>query len=113
MVAKYADWWCADMQPVYVFRHKMEVLARHCDDAERDLSSIVPAQVVWVSVEEDSGMATRWDNLHIVAGNPDEVTRELEGYRDAGARHFMIRFLDYPNMANYGAIVAKVLPRLV
>jgi len=113
LVAKYADWWCADMQTPESLRHKMGVLARHCEAEGRDMASIVPAQVTWISVEDESAWATRWDNVHIVAGNPDEVTRELQAYRDAGARHFMIRFMDYPNPAGMERFVAKVLPRLV
>ncbi len=112
LVAEYGDWWCADLAPVDVFAHKASVLARHCDDVGRDRRDIVHGQVTWVSVEEDSAHATRWGHLHIVAGNPDEVTRELEAYRDAGAGHFMIRFMDYPRTDNLERFITKVLPRL-
>ncbi|HEX8228850.1 MAG TPA: LLM class flavin-dependent oxidoreductase [Chloroflexia bacterium] len=112
LVAEYGDWWCADVAPVDVFAHKVSVLARHCADVGRDPQDIVHGQVTWVSVEEDSSQATRWDHLHIVAGNPDEVTRELESFRDAGADHFMVRFMDYPRTDNLERFINKVLPRL-
>jgi alkanesulfonate monooxygenase SsuD/methylene tetrahydromethanopterin reductase-like flavin-dependent oxidoreductase (luciferase family) len=112
LVAQYADWWCADVWPVEVFSHKVGVLARHCESLGRDPSEIVNAQVTWVSLEEDSSRAVRWDNLHIVAGTPDEVTRELEAFRDAGVQHFQLRFMDYPSTAGMERFINKVMPRL-
>jgi alkanesulfonate monooxygenase SsuD/methylene tetrahydromethanopterin reductase-like flavin-dependent oxidoreductase (luciferase family) len=113
LVAQYADWWCADIEPVPVFEHKARVLAEHCAAVGRDPAEIVHSQVVWISVEDDSARAIRWDHLHIVAGNPDEVTRELEAFRDAGVHHFQIRFLDYPNPAGLERFATKVMPRLL
>ena len=54
----------------------------------------------------------RWPDLHIVAGTPDEVTRELRAFRDAGVRHFQLRFMDYPSPAGFERFVAGVLPAL-
>ena len=113
LVAQYADWWCADVEPVAVFAHKARVLADHCAVVGRDPADIVHAQVTWISVEEDSARAERWDHLHIVAGDPDEVTRELEAFGTAGAEHFQIRFMDYPSTAGLERFVTKVMPRLV
>lgn len=118
LVAEYADWWCADIAPASVapadyFKHKADVLAEHCRAIGRDPGEITKAQVVWISVEEDSSRAVRWDNLHIVAGNPDEVTRELEAYREAGVQHFQMRFMDYPNPVGLERFLSKVMPRLV
>ena len=114
LVAQYADWWCADVvEDLAGFRHKADVLARHCADVGRDPAEIVHARATWVSVEEDSARAARWDNLHIVAGTPDEVTRELEAFRDAGVQHFQVRFMDYPKSDGLERFISKVLPRLV
>jgi len=113
LVAQYADWWCADVWPVSVFRRKAQVLADHCAAVRRDPADIVHAQVTWISLEEDSARATRRDDLHIVAGNPDEVTRELEAFREAGVDHFQIRFMDYPALAGLERFVGTVMPRLV
>jgi len=113
LVAQYADWWCADVEPVETFARKAAVLREHCAAVGRDPADIVQAQVVWLSIEEDSARAERWDHLHIVAGNPDEVTRELAAFRDAGVEHFQIRFMDYPERAGLERFVTRVLPRLV
>ena len=112
LVARYADWWCADVEPVHAFAHKARVLADHCAAVGRAASEIVRAQVVWLSVEDDSARATRWPDLHIVAGTPDEVSRELQAFRAAGVQHFQIRFMDYPNTAGFERFVARVLPNL-
>ena len=77
-----------------MFARKARLLADHCTPVGRDPTAIVRAQAVWISVEEDSADAEHWDHLHNVAGNPDEVTRELEEFRAAGAEHFPIRFMD-------------------
>jgi alkanesulfonate monooxygenase SsuD/methylene tetrahydromethanopterin reductase-like flavin-dependent oxidoreductase (luciferase family) len=112
LVAETGDWWCSDIGPVDVFRHKLGVLREHCAAVGRDPATIVPAQVTWISVEEDSARATRWDHLHIVAGTPDEVLRELAAFRDAGVQHFQIRFMDYPHLDGLERFVRQVLPRL-
>ncbi len=113
LVAQYADWWCADIAPVDVFKHKNKVLLQHCAEVGRDEAEITRSISTWVSVEDDSAHAVRWDNLHIIAGNPDEVAQELAAYRDAGVQHFQLRFLDYPNTAGLERFISKVLPRLM
>ena len=70
------------------------------------------AQVAWVSVEEDLARAVRWPDLHIVAGNPDEVCAELNGFLEAGVEHFMLRFMDYPRTDGIERFIERVLPRL-
>jgi alkanesulfonate monooxygenase SsuD/methylene tetrahydromethanopterin reductase-like flavin-dependent oxidoreductase (luciferase family) len=112
LVAQYADWWAADVGTVETFIHKRRVLAEHCAALGRDPAEIVHAQVVWISVEDDSARATRWDDLHMVAGNVDEVTRELAAFQAAGVQHFPIRFMDYPRPDGMERFITRVLPRL-
>lgn len=112
LVAQYADWWCPDVGSLEAFRHKSAVLDQHCAAIGRDPRSIVRAQVAWVSVEEDSARAVRWPDLHIVAGNPDEVCAELNGFIEAGVGHLMLRFMDYPQTAGLERFIERVLPRL-
>jgi alkanesulfonate monooxygenase SsuD/methylene tetrahydromethanopterin reductase-like flavin-dependent oxidoreductase (luciferase family) len=112
LVAEYADWWCPDVAPVEVYRQKARVLADHCGAVGRDPAEIVHAQIVWVSIEDDPARLIRWDNLHLVAGSPDEVTREVEAFREAGVRHFQVRFMDYPSPAGLERFARRVMPRL-
>lgn len=110
LVARYADWWCADVGRVEIFTHKSSVLAAHCAAAGRDPGEIVHSQVAWISVEDDPARVARWPDLHIVGGTPSEVARELRAFSDAGVRHFQVRFMDYPSTAGFERFVAQVLP---
>lgn len=113
LVAQYADWWCCDIAAVEVFTHKNVVLNQHCETVGRDPAEITRSISTWISIAEDSSKAARWDNLHITAGDPDEVTAQLETYREAGVQHFQLRFIDYPNSAGLELFLSKVLPRMV
>jgi alkanesulfonate monooxygenase SsuD/methylene tetrahydromethanopterin reductase-like flavin-dependent oxidoreductase (luciferase family) len=112
LVAQYADWWCADQATVDVYRHKLEVLREHCSQVGRDPENITRSLVAWISVEDDSARAERWPGLPIVAGDPDEVTSQLEALRDAGVQHLHIRFLDYPRLDGLERFISRVMPRL-
>jgi len=112
LVARYADWWCPDVGPVDTFSRKAQVLREHCGALGRDAADIVHAQVVWVSLNDD-GPPMRWGDLHLVAGTSDQVTRELEAFREAGVEHFQVRFMDYPSTAGFERFAQRVMPRLV
>lgn len=113
LVAQHADWWCADVGDVATFARKNRILDEHCAAVGRDPVAIVRSQATWISVEDDPARCIRWPDLHIVAGTPDEVARELLTFRDAGVGHFQVRFMDYPDPAGLGRFAARVLPRLV
>ena len=112
LVARHGDWWCADVGDVATFAHKNRILDTHCAAIGRDPAQIVRSQATWISVEEDSSRAVRWPDLHIVAGTPDEVARELRAFIAAGVHHFQVRFMDYPAAAGFERFVARVLPQL-
>ncbi|HEX2171394.1 MAG TPA: LLM class flavin-dependent oxidoreductase [Dehalococcoidia bacterium] len=113
LVAQYGDWWCADIAPVAVYERKARILAEHCAAVGRDPQDIIHAQVVWISLTDDPARAIRWDHLHTVAGNVEMVAAELTAFRDAGVRHFQIRFLDYPDPTGMERFITDVMPRLV
>ncbi len=113
LVARYADWWCNDVASPPVFERKKHVLAEHCEAVGRDPAEIVHSQVAWISVEEQADRIFRWDRLHVVAGSPEEVTREMLEFVEAGVEHFQIRFMDYPSPAGMERFVEKVVPRLL
>ncbi len=113
LVAEHADWWCNDISPPSVFEHKTRVLAEHCAAVGRVPSEILRSQVAWISVEDDPSRALRREKPYVISGDPDRVTRELLAYRASGARHFQVRFMDYPETAGMERFVEKVMPRLV
>jgi len=113
LVARYGDWWCADVGDAATFARKNRVLDRHCAAVGRDPGTIVRAQSTWISVDEDAARIVRWPDLHIIAGTVAEVARELGDFIAAGVDHFAIRFMDYPDTAGFNRFVEQVLPRLV
>lgn len=112
VVAELADWWCADIGTVETFRHKSEVLDRHCDAVGRDPDEIIRSQVVWVSLGRDDKVVDQLSGLHLVRGTPDDVTREFEKFRAVGVEHFQVRFLDFPNRQGIESFAEEVMPRL-
>ncbi len=112
LVAEYADWWCADVGTVEAFARKNRILDAHCAAVGRDPRQIVRSQVIWLSVEDDPGRVVRWPDLHIVGGTPDEVAAELRAFIAAGAEHFQVRFMDYPDPAGMERFVRCVAPRI-
>lgn len=112
LVADLAEWWCADVGTVDTFVHKSAVLDGHARALGRDPATIVRSQVAWVSVADDPADAVRREDLHVVAGTPDEVAAELLAFRRAGVEHFQIRFMDFPARAGMARFVEGVLPQL-
>ena len=65
-VARYADGWNTFLIPEDDYRHKLDVLARHCADAERDPGDIRKAVVFAAMLGEDDAEAE--DSLRRRAG---------------------------------------------
>lgn len=112
LVAEHADWWCNDISPPHVFERKTRVLAEHCAAVGRDPAEIVHSQVAWISVEDDPSRIVRREKPYVISGSPDEVTRELLAYSRAGAHHFQVRFMDYPETGGMERFVEGVMPKL-
>jgi len=78
----------------------------------RDFDAIVLTAFQFVSLSENPEHINRSaGNLHVVAGNADDVTREIEEFVRLGARHFMFRFRDFPSTEGIELFIEKVLPR--
>ena len=112
LVADLADWWCADVGTVEAFVHKSAVLDGHCAAVGREPETVHRSQVAWISVAEDPADLIRRDDVHVVAGSPDEVADELLGFRRAGADHLQLRFLDFPSLEGLHLFADRVKPRL-
>jgi alkanesulfonate monooxygenase SsuD/methylene tetrahydromethanopterin reductase-like flavin-dependent oxidoreductase (luciferase family) len=110
--AKYADWWNHPWRTPTEFTHKLDVLKQHCAAVGRDFNELTLTTCQFVSLSEDPSRVQRqMGNLSIVAGNADEVTRQLETFINLGARHFMLRFRDFPSTEGIELFLNKVLPR--
>jgi alkanesulfonate monooxygenase SsuD/methylene tetrahydromethanopterin reductase-like flavin-dependent oxidoreductase (luciferase family) len=111
VVARYADWWNHNFCTAEVFAHKQAVLAGHCRDIGRDPSEIVHTYYGFVQFVDDSSEKEQRP-FHVIAGTPDDVTRELEEFIRLGVRHFQFRLLDFPSHDGLHTFIDKVLPRL-
>lgn len=111
VVAKYADWWNHNFCTAEEFAHKQSVLTGHCRDIGRDPSEILNTYYGFIQFVDDP--SKKEDRpFHVVAGTPDDVTRELEQFVKLGVRHFQLRFLDFPKQDGLHTFIEKVLPRL-
>ena len=96
-VAQYADM-CNIFGDVAMVRHKLEVLAGHCRSVGRDPGAIVKtrlgallirktnaeAEAVMNELAKRPGVDPKWLRGYFIAGGPDEVTRQVQAYIDAG-----------------------------
>jgi alkanesulfonate monooxygenase SsuD/methylene tetrahydromethanopterin reductase-like flavin-dependent oxidoreductase (luciferase family) len=108
LVARHADWWnLSDITPEG-FAAKIRVLERHCAEQGRDPTSILyNLQFQAVAIAESDAAARRvadgstlYRNTRAgtaVVGTPDTIAARLQEYVDLGARHFILRFLDFPS----------------
>ncbi len=110
LVARYADWWNFNSCTVEEYDHKLSILKQHCKVVGRDFSEITLTYLGTVSVAEDPAKVKRNPSKHIIAGNAEEVTQELQRFRDIGVSHFIFRFLDHETIQHF---VAHVVPNFV
>ena len=95
IVARYADVWNFAGGPVETFKHKVDVLHRHCADVGRD-----PADIE-LSVQ----VGVNYDNLQ-------ETISTVQGFVDAGATHLILN-LRHPYPAGIVTRLAEeVVPRV-
>ncbi len=103
LVAKYGDACNVLSEDVGAFRHKMDVLQRHCDDVGRDFSEITKTtmrRIVIGDTEADargklerSGVPEPMWPL-FVAGAPEQVAEHVAELVDAGVEGITVGMLD-------------------
>jgi alkanesulfonate monooxygenase SsuD/methylene tetrahydromethanopterin reductase-like flavin-dependent oxidoreductase (luciferase family) len=68
-----------------------------------------PATIAFIADQTDTlpePMASDW-----IIGNPDQVAARLDAYRAEGISHFMLWFMDAPNMDGLERFAQSVAPR--
>lgn len=97
LVAKYADA-CNLFGDMATIRHKLDILARHCEAAGRDPAEITRTRLGGLVIGETSSEAERKGRQmaeargldaeqyrgYVVAGDPDAVCEQVAAYLDAG-----------------------------
>ena len=110
LVARHADWWNFNSCTVEEYDHKLSILKQHCKDVGRDFSEITLTYLGTVSVAEDPARVQRNPGKHIIAGNAEEVTQELQRFQSIGVSHFIFRFLDHETINHF---VKNVVPNFI
>jgi alkanesulfonate monooxygenase SsuD/methylene tetrahydromethanopterin reductase-like flavin-dependent oxidoreductase (luciferase family) len=123
IVARHADWWNLSGNSPADFKRKAAVLAEHCAAVGRDPTSILYTwQCQAVSLADSEGEArriaerTRWyehtpEHGRLI-GTPEQIAERLAEYVDLGVRHFILRFLDFPNADQALRFAAEVAPHV-
>ena len=116
VVAELADWWNGNFSPLDAYRAKVATLHEHCAAIGRDPAEITLSYYGHVAVGHEPDQAERVDpvrpRIYRVAGTPDEVAAELNGFIDFGVEHFMLKFADFPNLDQLHLFMDEVAPKL-
>lgn len=111
------------------FRHKSEVLARHCDEVGRDVGEITRSHAPDCLLFDSEADLRRWldspggghlwgkedpdtyvrDNF---VGTDEQVAEKVQGFVDAGCEEFVLWFRDYPGVESLERFLADVVPRV-
>jgi alkanesulfonate monooxygenase SsuD/methylene tetrahydromethanopterin reductase-like flavin-dependent oxidoreductase (luciferase family) len=101
IVAKYGDA-CNIFGSVDTVKRKLEILKKHCKAVDRDYDSILKTRLGRVMIDKDKGtiqarVAKAMKDVpkerieeFLLFGTPDEVRRQVGGFRNAGIEYFIV-----------------------
>jgi alkanesulfonate monooxygenase SsuD/methylene tetrahydromethanopterin reductase-like flavin-dependent oxidoreductase (luciferase family) len=118
IVAKHADWWNFPGGTLENYKHKLDVLAGHCDAVGRDYDTILKTwSAECVAVAETEAEAQRIVaaspyKSHPVVGTPGQVAEQLQQFVDAGVEYFIVRAVDFPRREGIHLFANEVIPLL-
>jgi F420-dependent oxidoreductase-like protein len=104
IVAEHADGWNTFFGDAGEYRHKLDVLARHCADVGRDPGEIrkqivlrtilgeteAEARERLAEAADRAGVAAEQLAQGMVVGTPEQCAERLRGHRDLGVGDFLI-----------------------
>ncbi|GIV78061.1 TIGR03560 family F420-dependent LLM class oxidoreductase [Litorilinea aerophila] len=118
VVARHADWWNIPGGTLENYRHKLEVLRRHCDAEGRDYDEIRKTWAVEVvAVAETEAEARRMAEASPfysgagLVGTPDQVAEQLRAFTELGCSYFIARFADFPRTEGVRLFAERVIPQ--
>jgi alkanesulfonate monooxygenase SsuD/methylene tetrahydromethanopterin reductase-like flavin-dependent oxidoreductase (luciferase family) len=113
VVAKYADWMNITFADPATYSRKLEILKKHCADAGRDFGAITKSLWAYVSLTRDGVRPPPIrGNRYVIYGTPAAVRAVLQRFVDLGVQHFMLRFMDFPDVRGASLFLDEVLPYL-
>ena len=125
MVARYADTWNAFGTPD-IFKHKIEVLQRHCEAIGRDPNTIERSVSLPPVLSKDrskldamlADMASRRAmNIEeakatMLWGSPDDAIKKIRAYRDIGVTHIILSLRAPYDPSQLDLYANEVIPAL-
>jgi len=117
-VARYADWYNLGYTDVKTGKHKLDVLADHCDTVGRDFKDIKKCTVWLIALantdKEAKELGKRSTNSpeNVLVGAPDSITTQIGEFIDAGIEYFQLYFCLFPNIKATQLFADEVIPEL-
>jgi F420-dependent oxidoreductase-like protein len=90
VVAESADGWNTFLMPIDRHRHKLDVLARHCEAVGRDPRQIRKSLVVRAQFTEDGTAPGGGGRQLELTGTPEQVADQLMPYAELGVGDFIL-----------------------
>jgi F420-dependent oxidoreductase-like protein len=117
IAARHADGWNVPFIAPDAYAHKVEVLARHCDDAGRDPGSITKTVNVGLAWREEDleaqfGAIVNFVSPGVLTGSVGEMTDKVAAYRDAGAEMLILAMRAPFDVDGLDKFATEVLPAL-
>ena len=116
VVARHANWWNCDYYSPTEYARKLAILHDYCRAMGRDPAAIVPTCYMGISLSHDPARLIRRRTMghrgevHVISGNPDEVTEQIATFAAVGVRHMQLNFLDFPRTDGIELFLTDVLP---
>jgi alkanesulfonate monooxygenase SsuD/methylene tetrahydromethanopterin reductase-like flavin-dependent oxidoreductase (luciferase family) len=116
--ARYADWWNGVFYDVNTWKHKLSVLANHCDDVGRDFDDILKSVFYLVALADSDEEALRLAKRssfypRLMVGSPESVASKLGDLVDAGVEYFQLWFTPFPNNEATQKFADEVITELI
>jgi len=108
VVARYADWWDCSNADIKTYSHKFEVLRQHCNKVHRDPNKILQTTSNRVAIAETNKEALKMakespfigkENIgSYLIGTPQKIKEKIGAFVNKGVEHFILRFIDFPQL---------------
>jgi alkanesulfonate monooxygenase SsuD/methylene tetrahydromethanopterin reductase-like flavin-dependent oxidoreductase (luciferase family) len=130
IAAEFADEWNVTRVDPDAFRHKREVLAKHCAAVRRDPETIERSLMIPLAIGRDRGdVAQRiaaaratfpqipaeeeaWRKASFLVGAPGDVVASLREWEAAGVQRVLLQMLDMEDLAAIELFARHVLPQV-
>ncbi len=114
VTAQYADWWNNAFADKETCAHKLTVLQSHCNDVGRDYEEIIKTWRHYIAIAETEAEAKAFAGTETKAliGTPEQIANQLQPFIELDISHFMVSFMDFPDMSGAKLFAEQVVPYL-